>query len=71
MLGWIGNAMLFVAVWQLGNKRRWAFLLTFAGDMVWLVASLRSESEEWAAMVFSCVVFGALALRNWWVWGRQ
>lgn len=65
LIGWIGNFILIVATYKIGDKKRYAFLLTFLGELVWLIASLMKGSPS---MSFLCIIFGGLALINYWKW---
>ncbi len=67
-LGWLGNAVLLAGVWALGHRWRHAFLLTFVGEAIWCVACV--PIGRWD-MLFICAAFGLMALRNWWLWGRE
>lgn len=67
MLGWIANLFLFLAVWLVGKKYRASFLFTFVGEALWTFESYRIERTD---MVVLCVVFGVMALWNWWQWGK-
>ena len=66
-MGWIANAVLIAGCWLLGKKIRAAFLFTFVGESLWVIESARIERYD---MLFLCVVFGGLALRNWFLWRK-
>jgi hypothetical protein len=68
MLGWIGDAILFVGTWRLGSKKRDGFLWIVAGDVIWSFESVNLGS---GACLASCIVFGFMAARNYWKWGRD
>lgn len=65
IIGWIGNLILVVAQWKVGDKARTAFLLMVVGELTWLVASILKESPS---MSFLCVIFAGIAMRNYWKW---
>lgn len=62
ILGWIANIILIVGNWNIGNRKRWAFLVIAFGEAIWLYVSYTYDST---AMMFICAVFGAIAVRNW------
>ena len=64
-IGWIGNIILIGAMWGIGDRSRKAFLFQAVGEAVWLVASILMQSYS---MMFLCVVFGAIAMRNYIKW---
>lgn len=49
----------------MGEKSPTAFLLVFAGEAIWTIKVARMKQWD---MLFICVVFGLLALRNYWLW---
>ena len=66
-MGWFANVFLVVGLWMVGNKARWAFILTAVGEAIWTVTSiLRGQFD----LAFICVVFTILAIRNWFKWGN-
>jgi hypothetical protein len=62
ILGWIGNAFLVVGMWQIGNRKRWAFILQAIGEIIWLYACYLLYSYS---MMFICAVFTVIAIRNY------
>jgi hypothetical protein len=56
------------AYWQIGNFQRWAWLVAFSIDVLWVVYSLLTAQY---GFMTSALLFGALALRNWWKWGTD
>lgn len=65
-LPWIGIALIMVGLWQLGYKRRVAFLWTFTGELLWIISAFYREIWDLAFVSF---VFLFLAARNWYCWG--
>ena len=65
---WIANLLIVIGLWQIGNKRRAAFLFTFAGEAIWTIAALIGGMVDLAAI---CAVFTVMAARNWWKWGGR
>lgn len=63
--GWIGNALIISGAWQIGHKRRWAFLLTMAGGCCWIAEGVRIGKPD---LVFIEVVMWFIALRNFLKW---
>jgi hypothetical protein len=68
MLAWIGNLLIVVGLWKIGDKWRHAFLFSIAGELAYVARSVLLE--DWA-LAFICVVFCAMAAINWVKWGRQ
>jgi len=63
---WILTVPQLFAYWQIGNLQRWAWLVAFAVDVLWVVYALLTAQY---GFMTSAVAFGLLALRNWWRWG--
>jgi len=67
-LGWIGNVLIILGAWQLGHKRRWAFLITFTGGLFWVSEGIRLAKPD---LIFIEVVMGCVAIRNFIRWGKN
>lgn len=67
VLGWIGNVFLLWGIWEIGNKRRFAHLLTIVGETAWIIKSIMVGQWDLAVI---CVIFGVLAARCWIKWGQ-
>lgn len=65
LLGWAGNILLCWGIWEIGNKRRVAHLITVVGEAAWIVKSV--AVGQWD-LAFICVIFLALAARCWVKW---
>lgn len=66
-LGWIGNIFLCWGIWEIGNKRRRAHMLTVVGEAAWIAKSLWIGQYDLAVI---CCVFLGLAWRCWIKWGQ-
>ncbi len=66
-LGWLGNAFLLAGALLLGEKSPAAFLMVAIGESLWTVKVIRLRQWD---MAFICVMFGGLALRNFYLWMR-
>jgi hypothetical protein len=64
-MGWIGNVLIVVGLWKIGNRQRSAFLYTLSGEAVWVIYSISLGMWDLAAI---CIVFAALAVRNYVKW---
>jgi hypothetical protein len=62
---WVLSTIPLFAFWQVGNRRRWAFLVMASGEIVWIVWAMLTR--QWGFIPGS-VVFGAVAIRNWSHW---
>jgi hypothetical protein len=67
-LGWAGNLALIISLYAMHPRRRWPFVMSVVGEALWLVVSVDRRSAD---MIFLCVVFCVLAVRNFVKWGRQ
>lgn len=67
LLGWVGNIFLVWGIWEIGNRRRFAHLLTVVGEAAWIVKSIAVGAYDLAAI---CTVFLVLAARCWVKWGK-
>ena len=65
---WLLTLPQLFAYWQVGNKRRWGWLVALGGDVLWLVYSVHSRQY---GFLVSAVLFGGLAARNWWLWRSE
>ena len=68
LLGWIGNIFLCWGIWEIGNKRRFAHLLTVIGEVAWFIKSMVQQQYDLAVI---CIVFTFLAARCWIKWGKK
>jgi len=66
-MDWIGNVFIVVGLWHIGNKKRWAFLFSVAGEICWIVYSLTIGLYSLAVI---CTVFAVLAIRSYYKWGK-
>lgn len=62
LLGWIGNGVIVLAQWQVGNRRRSAFLVSAVGELICIAYAV--FIHLWS-LVFVCVLFAGIALRNY------
>lgn len=65
--GWIGNIFLILGAVFLGDKWKYAFLFVFFGELIWSYRVYRQKQWD---MLFICVIFGLLALRNFLMWNE-
>lgn len=64
-LPWVGIALIVVGLWQLGYKRRSAFIWSFVGESLWIISAF--DRQIWDLAIISFLFLG-LAGRNWWCW---
>jgi hypothetical protein len=64
---WLLTLPQLYAQWNVGNRHRWAWLLAFTIDVLWVIYSLLTRQY---GFLISATLFGALALRNWSKWGQ-
>lgn len=69
ILGWTGDVFLIWGIWEIGNRRRWAHLLTIIGEGAWIGKCLLSDPITWDLAVI-CTIFGILAAMCWIKWGK-
>lgn len=67
-MGWVGNIFLVIGIWLVGYKNRKAFIFSVLGESIWLAYSIKREMYD---LAFICVIFGGLAIRNWYLWGKK
>lgn len=68
MLKWIGNGLIVIGLWKIGDKWRHAFLFSIAGETIWIAAALQTGDYALASI---CTIFNVMALRSWVKWGRS
>src|SRR2546423_15683729 len=59
------NILLLFLSWQVGNKRRWAWLGYIATNVLWIVYALDTDSY---GFLLSAPAFIAIAIRNYLKW---
>ena len=64
-MGWVGNVFIVIGLYFIGEKKRWAFLFSVVGELIWCLFSLYKQQYD---LAFICAVFCALALRSWIKW---
>ncbi len=67
ILAWIGNLLIIVGLWKVGDKWRHCFLFSIAGECCYVARSI--VTHDWP-LAFICVVFCCMAGINWVKWGR-
>jgi hypothetical protein len=67
-VGWVGNVFIVIGIWLVGNRDRRAFLFSIVGECAWIIAALMRHQYDLAVI---CVVFAALAGRNYVQWGKS
>ena len=67
-MGWIGNIFIILGLWFVGNKKRWAFILSVIGETCWIIHSFLIQMYDLAII---CIVFALLAARSWYKWGKD
>lgn len=66
-IGWVANVLLVAGTVLVGEKSPTAFLLIALGESLWCVKVWRMKQWD---MLFICVVFSLLAVRNYLLWTR-
>jgi len=64
-LSWFANAVILVAQWNVGNQHRWAFIVSFIGEAIWVTYAV--IEHKWS-LAFICVFFALMAVRNYIKW---
>jgi nicotinamide riboside transporter PnuC len=67
MLGWIGNIFIIIGLFFLNKKTRWPFIFSIIGEAIYIYYSYSLGLYN---MTFICVVFAALAARNFFKWSE-
>lgn len=68
LIGWAGSLLLIYALWMVGNKKRYSFLLTMLAEVLILVQSI--HLKNWP-IAFLGIVLALLAGRNYIAWGKE
>lgn len=66
-MGWIANVFIVIGLWYIGERKRWALLLTTLGESIWVVYSFRATLYDLTAI---CCVFAVLNFRSYVKWGQ-
>jgi hypothetical protein len=65
---WVLGIVPLFAMWQIGNRHRWAFLLMAVGEVLWVGWAVLTR--QWG-FVPGSFIWGGIALRNWASWRRE
>lgn len=68
LIGWAGSLLLIYALWMVGNKKRYSFLLSALAEILILVQSV--HLRNWP-IVFLGGILALLAGRNYIAWGKE
>ena len=61
-MGWLGNIFIVFGLWYIGNQKRWAFLLTTVGEIIWVLHSYLGGQTD---LMVICALFAILQFRSW------
>jgi hypothetical protein len=67
-LGWVGNILILVALWQTGCKNKTGWLWSIAGNTVWSYYAIRLQMWD---MLFVDLTALFLAVYNWQKWRKD
>jgi hypothetical protein len=67
VLGTIGTIGCLIGSWLTGNKNRKGFLSIALGEVFWITSAVYREAWDLLPL---CIVFLALALRNYLKWSK-
>lgn len=67
ILGWSGNALIVGGLWGVGNHNRSAFLLSIAGEGLWIANAY--SWHDWPLLSI-CTIFLLMAVRSYVKWGK-
>jgi len=65
IIPWIGNILIVIGLWQVGNKKRYAFILSIAGELLWVGYALQKNLNS---LTVICLIFATIASINWFKW---
>ena len=68
LIGWLANILIVIGLWQIGNRKRTAFLFTITGELIWTIKAFVFEQYD---LAFICAIFCILAVRNWIKWKSE
>lgn len=66
-LDWIAMVLTFFAIYSLGNKRRYGFVIMMLGNTCWMILGLKFQS---LGMILANGIFFAMNLRGVILWKR-
>lgn len=69
ILQWAGNILIIASVWFIGEKKRWAFLMSMAGNSLWLIYAAKTPHQS--ALGILAGIFVWLQYRNWVMWKEK
>jgi len=67
-MGWIANVFVFVSVWRLAHRDRWAFLYGVVGSGLWALKAVMVC--QWDLLAVN-LLLGCLHLRGWYMWRER
>ena len=65
---WFANLLIIVGLYCTSPKRRWPFLVTAAGEAIYVASSVVRGQVD---LAFICIIFMVLAIRNFNKWGLE
>ncbi len=67
-MGWIGNILCVIGLWQIGRKKRVGFLWTIASCVFWIIEGYNLGS---LGLIFIETALGILSFHNWRKWKHE
>ncbi len=67
-LGWLGNLLILIALWQIGCKNRIGWVWSVLGNIIWCIYAINLNMWD---MLFVDTVSLILAAYNWRKWGQD
>lgn len=67
-MDWLGNVLIVIGLWRIGDKDRNAFIYSILGEACWIIFSFQHALYSLALI---CGVFLIMATRNWLKWRRE
>jgi hypothetical protein len=65
MLGWIGWVIAFYCVWEVGNRRRWAWLVNISAEFFLVAHGV--NTGDWS-LVAAAILWACMCIRNYMKW---
>ena len=61
----IPNALGLLAVYVLGRKHRWGWIISFVSEIAWAFWAVSSDN---LGVLPWCALWSIVFARNWWLW---
>ena len=67
-IDWLAMSLTFVAIYMIGNKQRYGFILMICANAAWLVVGILTRS---VALLIANIIFSSMNIRAFIKWSKS